>query len=123
MSLATKRDRKFNREAVQREIRHPLQVVRKYIRRYVFLEGAGIAVLFLAAWFWLGVLVDYGSFRLFAFDWVQALRDLSEGIDTPLLGSYSSMAVRAILLVALVLALLALVAYKVVFRWLREFSD
>src|SRR5207253_3001679 len=63
--------RVFNREETQRKVRHPLQTVRKIIRGYVLLEGAAIAILFVAAWFWAGLFLDYGTFRLFAFDWLQ----------------------------------------------------
>ena len=71
--------RAFNREETQRKVRHPLQTVRKYIRGYVVLEGVAIALLFFAAWYWVGLFFDYGVFRLFAFDWLQELREAAPG--------------------------------------------
>ena len=55
MSTAAPPRRPFDRDETQRQVRHPLQTLRKYIRAYVLLEGAAIAVLFLAAWFWGGL--------------------------------------------------------------------
>jgi hypothetical protein len=52
-------------------IRHPLERLRGTIRRYVTLEGALAVALFLALWFWIGLALDLGSFKLFGFDWVQ----------------------------------------------------
>jgi len=52
-------------------IRHPLKRLRGTIRRYVTLEGALAVALFLLLWFWIGLALDLGSFKLFGFDWVQ----------------------------------------------------
>jgi hypothetical protein len=104
----------FDRAATDRRVRHPLQSLRGYIRTYVTLEGAAAAVLYLALWFWVGLALDYGSFRLFAFDWVEELNE-AEGA-TPLL-------VRGTLLGLLQLGLVAVVAFKIVRRLLREFND
>ena len=97
-------------------IRHPLQAVRKYIRTYVLLEGAALALLFLAAWFWLGVLVDWGSFAAFSFDWVQELQNLDES-------KTAAFYIRVVLLVVLVGCLVALAITKMALRLTKEFSD
>src|SRR5262249_41001964 len=56
-----------------RRVRHPLQALRGYIRRYVTLEGAAVAVMYLSLWFWIGLALDYGLFALFRFDWIKEL--------------------------------------------------
>src|ERR1700757_4919656 len=71
--MATVTTRPFDRPALDRRVRHPLQALRGYIRTYVLLEGAAVAVIYLALWFWIGLLLDYGTFWLFAFDWIQEL--------------------------------------------------
>jgi hypothetical protein len=54
-------------------IQHPLERLRGAIRRYVSIEGTLAVALFIVTWFWIGVALDYGSFKLAAFDWVQEL--------------------------------------------------
>jgi hypothetical protein len=93
-------------EAHQR-VRSPLERLRRFIRTYVGLEGGGIVGLYLALWFWIGLVLDYGVFRLFHHDWVQAL----------------PWGVRCGVLVVLVSGLLAAVAVKVITRLFREFRD
>src|SRR3954462_8510318 len=56
-------------KAVDPKIAHPLGRLKGIIRRYVSIEGALAVLLFLAAWFLLAMLLDYGVFRLFSFDW------------------------------------------------------
>jgi hypothetical protein len=116
MSSAAPETRPFDRDASRRRVRHPLQTLRKYIRTYVVLEGLAVAALFVAAWFWIGLALDWGTFKLFALDWVQELRDVSGETNNALWA-------RAILLGALVFALVALVVTRIALRWLREFSD
>jgi hypothetical protein len=116
MSTTTAPRRAFDRDETQRRVKHPLQTLRKYIRSYVLLEGLAIAVLFLAAWFWVGLLLDYGIFRLFAFDWLQELREVAPDANNATL-------VRLVLLGVLFAVLAALVITKVALRWLREFND
>jgi hypothetical protein len=94
-------------KAVDPKIAHPLGRLRGIIRRYVSLEGALAVLLFLAAWFWVAMLIDYGVFKLFAFDWA---------LEAP-------KAFRTIGLVLAVAALIALVVTKVVMRLTRDFSD
>ena len=116
MSTAAASRRKFDRDETQRRVKHPLQTLRKYIRTYVLLEGAAIAALFLAAWFWAGLLLDFGTFRLFAFDWLQELRDVAPDTN-------NGFAIRVVLLLVLLGVLLGLVITKVALRWMREFND
>src|ERR1700756_5026404 len=107
--------RPFDRPALDWRVRHPLQALRGYIRAYVTLEGAAVALIYLALWFWIGLLLDYGNFGLFAFDWIQELnQNLPASTATTL---------RAILLAGLVTGLLVMVATKVLLRLFREFRD
>src|SRR3954466_16030258 len=94
-------------KAVDPKLAHPLGRLRGIIRWYVGIEGALAVLLFLAAWFWLAMLIDYGVFKLFAFDWA---------LEAP-------KAMRAVALVLAVAGLLALVVTKVVIRLTRDFSD
>src|SRR5579864_5270318 len=100
-SVTTPRS-KYEHDENQRRVRHPLQLLRKYIRTYVALEGTALVLLFLAGWFWIGLALDYGAFRLFAFDWVQELRDISPQPE-------SATWIRLIVLLALVAVALGLV--------------
>ena len=54
-----------------REILNPLDRLRGTIRRFVVFDGLLAAALFVLAWFWAGLALDYGFFRLTGFDWVQ----------------------------------------------------
>src|SRR5207248_8105647 len=65
---------------------------------------------------WAGLLLDYGTFRLFAFDWLQELRDVAPD-------SSNALFVRILLLGVLFAILAVLVVSKVALRWLREFND
>ncbi|HKB04106.1 MAG TPA: hypothetical protein VKD90_17925 [Gemmataceae bacterium] len=94
-------------KVVDPKIAHPLGRLRGIIRRYVTIEGVLAVLLFLAAWFWLAMLIDYGVFKLFAFDWA---------LEAP-------KALRAIALILAVAALIALVVTRLVLRLTRDFSD
>jgi hypothetical protein len=107
MATVTPPVRPFDREESQRRVRHPLQRLRGTIRLYVSAEGAAVLALYLALWFWIGLLLDYGLFKLVGVDWVQAL----------------PWEFRALVLCGLVAGLLAVVAVKVLLRLLREFRD
>ncbi len=50
---------------------HPLDQLRGTIRRYVVIEGILSAFIFLAGWYLLALLLDFGVFKLFTWDWVQ----------------------------------------------------
>jgi hypothetical protein len=104
------------RRGTAERIVHPLQAVRKYIRSYVLLEGAAYAVLFLAAWFWIGMLLDWGSFAAFSFDWIQELQIVDETQS-------ASHYVRVVLLLVLLGCLIGLAVTKMALRLGREFSD
>jgi hypothetical protein len=106
--------RSWNRAETDQRVRHPLQRLRSYIRTYVTLEGAAIFLLYLTLWFWIGLLLDFGVFKLFSFDWVQQMPRLV-GDTFPIM--------RIGMLVILVAGLLALVAVKVILRIVREFRD
>jgi len=56
--------------APDREITDPLDALRGTLRRYVVADGLLAAGLIVVAWFWLGLAIDYGTFRLTGFDWV-----------------------------------------------------
>ena len=60
-------------EAEEKKIRHPLQALSGYIRRYIILEGLAVALLYLAICFWVWLLLDFGTFALFGVDAVKWL--------------------------------------------------
>jgi hypothetical protein len=90
-----------------RQVRSPLDRLRGHIRTYVGLEGALVLGLYVAPWFWIGLALDYGFFKLFGIDWVQQLPWIF----------------RAALLGLLSAGLLAAVSLKVLTRLFREFRD
>lgn len=53
------------------QVYHPLDRLRGIIRKYVVAEGVLSAALFLAAWFTLGLALDYGLFKVTGWDWVR----------------------------------------------------
>lgn len=96
----------LSREEAQRRVASPLQQLSGYIRLYVTAEGLAVLLIYLALWFWIGLLLDYGLFKVFGVDWVQILpRGFRGGV-----------------LALLSAGLLAVVAVKVLLRLLREFS-
>lgn len=97
----------INREESRRRVSSPLQRMRGYIRMYVVAEAIAIAAIFMAAWFWIGVLFDYGTFRVFDLDWVTFLPHW----------------VRMGLLALPALGLVALIGLKLFVRLFREFAD
>ncbi|MBM4069997.1 MAG: hypothetical protein FJ271_13750 [Planctomycetes bacterium] len=118
MATVTSPKRTIDRADTDRRVRHPLQALRGYIRSYVTLEGAFVALIYVALWFWIGLALDYGIFKLTnGFDWVKELQDLSPGDRT------ADWIVRGVILGMLLAGLLALVAFKVFMRWFREFRD
>src|SRR5262249_46831394 len=96
-----------NLEQEPTRIRSPLDRLRKYIASSVSAEGAAVFGLFVALWFWIGLLVDYGFFKALTIDWVQEL----------------PWWLRCAVLVVLTSLLLALVATKVLTGLLKRFSD
>ncbi|HTU23335.1 MAG TPA: hypothetical protein VMG10_35195 [Gemmataceae bacterium] len=107
MATVTAPARSRNLAEAHQRVRSPLERLRRFIRLYVSLEGAAVVGLYLTLWFWIGLVLDYGVFRLFHFDWVQ---------ETP-------WGVRCGVLVVLLSGLLAAVTLKVVTRLFREFRD
>src|SRR5690349_3840177 len=83
-------------------VMHPLERLRGTIRRYVALEGLAVFGLYVALWFWLGLLFDYGLFKALSLDWVQEL----------------PRSFRGTLLALLTAGLVAVIAVKVVRRLL-----
>jgi hypothetical protein len=98
-----------SRADLQRKVCDPLEKLRGYIRLYVTTEGVAVLLIYLALWFWIGLALDYGFFRLFTVDWVQTLE-----------GWWG---LRLSLLLILISGLLAVVAVKVILRLTREFRN
>ncbi|HEX4592277.1 MAG TPA: hypothetical protein VH120_20245, partial [Gemmataceae bacterium] len=93
------------RPAPNPAVQHPLDRLRGTIRRYVALEGLAVIGIYVALWFWLGLLFDFGVFKSLGLDWVQ---ELPRGV-------------RATLLVVLAGGLVAVLAVKIVRRLMVEF--
>ena len=128
----------FNHEENQRHVRHPLQLLRKYIRTYIILEGLALTLLAASVLFWIGLFCDFGLFKLdvsgvgerdfglfdldvekigiFGVDWILELNDMD-------LTGAASLGCRIVVLTVVVIGLLALGFTKVVWRWVREFND
>ena len=53
------------------KVYHPLDRVKGIIRRYVVIEGLLSVLLFFLAWFTIALMLDYGIFKAFTWDWVQ----------------------------------------------------
>ena len=113
----------FNHEESQASVRHPLHLLRKYIRRYIILEGVALTLLCASLLFWLGLAFDFGLYKfdidsigVHGIDWIQEFNELDPAGN-------SSFWIRVILLSATVVGLLVLGISKVVMRWLREFND
>ncbi|MDB5312304.1 MAG: hypothetical protein JWO38_6506 [Gemmataceae bacterium] len=87
-------------------VSHPLDQLRGTIRRYVVVEGLLSAVVFLAGWFALGLLFDFGLFKVATWDWV---------LDAPAW-------VRLVALVITLVLLAAIVALRIVTRLTKDLS-
>jgi hypothetical protein len=103
--MATVTPSPARRAAPSPAVLHPLERLRGTIRRYVALEGLAVVGIYLALWFWLGLLFDFGLFKAFGVDWVQ---ELPRGF-------------RVTLLVVLAIGLVAVVVIKMVRRLFVEF--
>jgi hypothetical protein len=98
-----------NLAEAQTKLRHPLDSLRRYIRLYIALEGAALVVLFLAAFFWAGLLLDYGPFVAFGFDWTDVLpRSVNLFLLLALFTGTMGLLLLGLLLVAAVVAFLRL---------------
>lgn len=104
--MATVSARPINREESQHRVASPLQQLGGCIRMYVSAEGLAVLLIYLALWFWIGLLLDYGLFKLVGVDWVQIF----------------SRSFRGVVLIMLSAGLLAVVAFKVLARLVGEFS-
>jgi hypothetical protein len=72
MATVTSR-RSIDRSESRQRVAHPLDRLRSTIRKYVIIEGLAVVGIYLALWFWLGLIFDFGFFKLFTIDWVQEL--------------------------------------------------
>src|SRR5262245_12343445 len=71
-TVPSSRPARVTAEQTQR-IYSPLHKLRGIIRRYIAWDSLALAVILLAAWFWAGIVLDYGVFKLTGVDWVQVL--------------------------------------------------
>jgi hypothetical protein len=76
MATITTRAAPFDLGEAHRRVRSPLARLSGYIRTYVALEGAALFCAFFAVWFWFTLVMDYGLFKLFGWDWVQSFSGL-----------------------------------------------
>lgn len=88
------------------KVSHPLDQLRGTIRRYVVIEGLLSAAIFLAAWFAIGMLLDFGTFKVATWDWV---------LDAP-------WSLRLVVLVAMLLLLAGIVTLRILGRLTKELS-
>jgi hypothetical protein len=105
----------FDRTATSRRVRHPLDAIRGYIRRYVVSEGLAVALLAMAVCFWVWLALDYLPWTVFSFDWLWSTGEKA-GVGT-------TVGLRVVLLLLLLGGLAALIYFKVIGRLFREFSD
>lgn len=89
--MATVTETRTKNQADDPQVYHPLDRLRGIIRRYVVIEGLLSAVIFLALWYVLAIVLDYGVFKAFTWDWVQDgtrwIRIIALVIGLALLGS------------------------------------
>ncbi|MFM8274270.1 MAG: hypothetical protein ACKODX_18335, partial [Gemmata sp.] len=85
---------------------NPLDQLRGIIRRYVVIEGLLSALLFVTFWFSLGLLFDYGLFKVTGWDWA---------LD-------GSRAIRSVALVTALGLFAAILVVRIFTRVTREFS-
>ena len=91
MCTVDKAPRVRNVAEASRRVLDPLQKLRGYIRLYVSLEAAALALLFVAACFWISLTLDYGAFKIpfLSIDWVQKVpwNSLDDFKNEPSIGS------------------------------------
>lgn len=85
----------------------PLVFLRGRIRQYVILEAVLGIIIFAFAWMWLDLLLDYGCYRLFGIDWVQAMPRF----------------LRIFLLGVLTLGVVVLTATRIALRLNKDYRD
>src|SRR5262249_54760239 len=93
MATITTRIRPFDLGEAHRRVRSPLERLRGYIRLYVALEGVALFCTFLAVWFWFTLVMDYGFFKLFGYDWVQ---EFDRWVRAMVLGAFFAGVVAAV---------------------------
>ncbi len=91
----------------QKALASPLVFLRGRIRQYVIIEAVLGIIIFAASWIWLDLLLDFGSYRLFGIDWVQAFPRF----------------IRIFLLAILSLGLITLTATRIALRLNKDYSD
>ena len=94
------------RRPLDPQLSHPLDQLRGTIRRYVVLEGALSAAIFLALWFTLGLIFDFGMFKIATWDWA---------LDAPWW-------FRLVALIVAVGLLLTILSLRILTRLTTEFS-
>ena len=87
-------------------VSHPLDRLRGTIRKYVVIEGLLSAAIFVAAWFALGLVFDFGLFKIATWDWV---------LDAPAW-------LRTVALVVVVVLLATIVFLRIAVRLTKELS-
>jgi hypothetical protein len=118
MATASMTRPKVNLSECHGKIRHPLERLRVYIRAYIAAECVALLLIFLAAWFWIGLLMDFGIFALTRL----ASRHLWPSVP-PFDWMEHVPGVFPVLLVLLIGLALAIVTYHIVRRFIREFRD
>lgn len=91
---------------IDEKIVHPLEKLRSSIRYYALMDGLLTAGLFLVLWFWLGLALDFGLFKLTTFDWV---------LDAPRL-------LRTVALVVLSLTFVIIIVSQLAVKLTKTFS-
>src|SRR5579862_1765056 len=102
MATVTPRPQPFDRVHADQRVRHPLHAIRGRIFWYVLIEGTALAVLFVAACFWLGLALDYFSWTAFSFDWLYNFDEAA--------GTRPTVILRSVMLLLLGGTLVALIA-------------
>src|SRR6185437_10639720 len=85
---------------------HPLDRLRGAVRKYVVVEGLLTVAIFVSAWFALGLIFDYGLFKVATWDWV---------LDAPAWLRGAALVVAAALLAGIVI-------FRIVVRLNKELS-
>jgi hypothetical protein len=103
--VPTNQQTRLTRVESGRKVASPLQQMRGIIRLYVTVEGCAALVAYAALCFWIGLLLDYGIFKITGLDWIHLL----------------GRPVRGGVLACLLIGLVILVTVKVVGRLMCEF--
>jgi hypothetical protein len=97
----------------------PLAKLNSALRTYVIIEGVLIAGLFLAAYFWIGLLLDYGVFKLTGAEWVRSVFK-NTTIDWV---QWLPAIVRRIILAGVGVTFVGLLLWHIAYRLMSTFSD